>query len=48
MAGEWLCLASISFIPSVEKLSELKILFEELIDQYDGEYDGWETIVINN
>ena len=48
VAGEWLCLASISFIPSVEKLSELQILFDQLIDQYGGEYDGWETIVINN
>jgi regulator of RNase E activity RraB len=48
VAGEWLCLASISFIPSIEKLSEFQIVFEELIDQYGGEYDGWETIVVTN
>jgi hypothetical protein len=44
--GEWLCLASLSFIPSLEKLSELQTVFEALINQYGGEYDGWETIVI--
>ena len=44
--GEWLCLASLSFIPSIEKLSELQDVFEALITQYGGEYDGWETIVI--
>lgn len=44
--GEWLCLASLSFIPSSDKLSELQDVFEALINQYGGEYDGWETIVI--
>jgi hypothetical protein len=44
--GEWLCLASLSFVPSIDKLSELQEKFESLIDQYGGEYDGWETIVI--
>jgi len=44
--GEWLCLASLSFIPSIEKLSELQDVFEALINQYGGEYDGWETIII--
>jgi hypothetical protein len=45
--GEWLCLARLSFLPSVEKLSELRHVFEELINSYGGEYDGWETIVIS-
>jgi len=44
--GQWLCLASLSFIPSIEKLSELQGVFDDLISQYGGEYDGWETIVI--
>ena len=44
--GEWLCLASLSFIPSIEKLSELQGAFDDLISQYGGGYDGWETIVI--
>ena len=44
--GEWLCLATLSFIPSIDKLSELQGVFDELISQYGGEYDGWETIVI--
>ncbi len=43
---EWLCLASLSFIPSIEKLSEFQGLFDDLISQYGGEYDGWETVVI--
>lgn len=44
--GEWLCLASLSFVPSARKLSELQEGFEELIATYGGEYDGWETTVI--
>lgn len=46
LEGEWLCLARLEFIPSIEKLDELSRLFEGLIDTYGGEYDGWETIVI--
>lgn len=44
--GEWLCLAKLNFIPSIEKLSELQVVFEDLIAKFGGEYDGWETIVI--
>ena len=44
--GEWLCLASLSFVPSIQKLSDLKSTFEDLISIYGGEYDGWETVVI--
>jgi len=44
--GEWLCLARLNFIPSIEKLSELQVVFEDLITQFGGEYDGWETKVI--
>ena len=45
--GEWLCLASVRFVPSVNKLQEYQALFDTLIDEYGGEYDGWETIVIS-
>ena len=45
--GEWLCLARLSFVPSIEKLTEVDQLFEEIIVKYGGEYDGWETIVIS-
>jgi len=45
-ASDWLCLASMSFEPSIEKLSELQVKFDYLISQYGGQYDGWETIVI--
>lgn len=44
--GDWLCLASLRFEPSIEKLSELRVKFDHLIDQYGGQYDGWETIVM--
>jgi hypothetical protein len=44
--GEWLCLASLSFVPSIQKLSDLKSTFEDLILIYGGEYDGWETFVV--
>jgi len=44
--GEWLCLARLNFIPSTGKLSELQVVFEDLITKIGGKYDGWETIVI--
>ena len=46
VAGEYLCLASRSFIPSIEELSRLQNIFDDLINQHGGEYDGWETIII--
>ena len=44
--GEWLCLATLNMVPSIDRLTELNSDFNGLIDQYGGEYDGWETIVI--
>jgi hypothetical protein len=44
--GEWLCLASLGMVPSIDKLNELNSDFNELINRHGGEYDGWETIVI--
>ena len=44
--GEWLCLASQSMVPSNDRLTKLNSVFNELVDQYGGEYDGWETVVI--
>ena len=44
--GEWLCLATLNFPPSIEKLSELQDLFDQLVSQFGGEYDGWETVVV--
>lgn len=45
--GEWFCLARLSFLPSIEKLSEIDEVFDDLIRDYGGEHDGWETIVIS-
>jgi hypothetical protein len=44
--GEWLCLATLSMVPSIDRLTDLNSDFNGLIEQYGGEYDGWETIVI--
>jgi hypothetical protein len=44
--GEWLCLASFTMLPTIENLTELDARFSRLIDQYGGEYDGWETMVL--
>jgi hypothetical protein len=44
--GEWLCLATLNIVPSMDKLSELNTVFSEIIELYGGEYDGWETIVL--
>lgn len=43
---EWLCQATLNMVPSIEKLTKLNTVFNGLIDQYGGEYDGWETIVV--
>ncbi len=42
---DWLCFASLSFVPSIDKLTEIRTLIEGLTEQYGGEYDGWETVV---
>jgi hypothetical protein len=44
--GDWLCRASLTMLPTLENLSEIDARFSRLIDQYGGEYDGWETIVL--
>ena len=41
----WLCLASLTMLPTIENLAELQEKFELLIATYRGEYDGWETRV---
>ena len=46
LGGEWLCLASLTMFPTIENLAELDARFSRLIDQYGGEYDGWETMVL--
>jgi hypothetical protein len=44
--NEWLCLASLSFIPSIESLRDHQALINSIVEEFGGEYDGWETIVI--
>jgi hypothetical protein len=46
IGDDWLCLASFTMYPTIENLTELDTTFARLIDQYGGEYDGWETLVI--
>ena len=46
LGGEWLCLASYTMLPSIENLTQIELLFEEMIEIHGGEYDGWETIII--
>ncbi len=44
--AEWLCLATIAFVPSLDGLAEVQARLSELAGQLGGEYDGWETIVV--
>lgn len=44
--GEWLCLASVDFVPSFDTLSEIQDRMAIVAKQYGGEYDGWETVVV--
>ena len=43
---DWLCLASLTMLPTLENLATLNTRFEALIGEYGGEYDGWETMVV--
>lgn len=43
--SDWLCFASLSFVPSIDKLAEIRGTIEGLTEQFGGEYDGWETVV---
>ena len=44
--SKWLCLASIEMIPEEAQLVSLRMRFNELVKRLHGEYDGWETQVI--
>jgi regulator of RNase E activity RraB len=42
----WLCLASAMFLPSEIELTQLGSYFGDLADSLGGEFDGWETEVL--
>lgn len=43
--NNWLCLAKKNITVSSRRLTELRKWMEDLADRYEGEYDGWETMV---
>ncbi len=43
---EWVCLASKAMIPDARVLSEYGRRFESLVDAFGGEFDRWESKVV--
>jgi hypothetical protein len=44
--GEWLCKATQTFVPDLERLADLQVELSKLAEEQGGEYDGWETVVV--
>ena len=43
---QWLCLASRVMTPRSNALAGMRRVLEDIADRLDGNYDGWETIVL--
>lgn len=41
----WLVLASVQAVPTEAAIAEMRESLEELADDHEGEYDGWEAEV---
>ncbi|MBN2541820.1 ribonuclease E inhibitor RraB [bacterium] len=44
---EWLCLVTINIVPEEETLHQIREHFEIITEMLDGNYDGWETMVMD-
>lgn len=42
----WLCLAKTALTPDTAPLAEIESLFTQLAQEFQGEFDGWESDVI--
>lgn len=45
-SNRWLCLAGKEMLPLHGELVELRQWFNSIASELDGEYDGWETQII--
>jgi hypothetical protein len=41
----WLCLASRTMMPTVQGLTEARVVFKGLAQTYKGAYDGWQAAI---
>jgi hypothetical protein len=41
----WLCLASRTMMPTVQGLTEARVVFKGLAQSYKGAYDGWQAAI---
>jgi rhodanese-related sulfurtransferase len=41
----WLCLASRTMVPTVQGLTEARVVFKGLAQSYKGAYDGWQAAI---
>jgi len=44
---QWLCLASKVMSPRFGTLAGMRRVLEDIADRLDGEYDGWETTIMD-
>jgi hypothetical protein len=43
---DWLCLASVTMVPEVAPLDDVGTFFEQIAAALHGDFDGWESDVI--
>lgn len=43
---EWLCLASKTILPSINTITGLRMVLEDVARRCGGRYDGWETMIL--
>ena len=44
--GEWSCIAYKSMVPEYVEIHDLRNWLEQIAQDLDGNYDGWETEII--
>ena len=43
--NNWLCLASRTMMPTMQELTDARVLFKGLALRYKGAYDGWQAAI---
>jgi hypothetical protein len=46
VGNDWLCLVSIQLVPEETELAKLENIFVKIATAHHGEYDGWESNVV--
>jgi hypothetical protein len=46
MMGDWGVLVRMHLVPNEDKILELRQQFTEIAEEFDAEYNGWETEIV--